>query len=1258
MAFRNPLLLLLLVFTLAAPNTAVAGDPAVREIQRLLWSLEYGATRLDGIMSADTSARIQKFLADRSKTALSGNEQITGELNAAYGEARAKAISSSNEVVDRGRLLSSNSSGQRMAVSPSNDLVLAGSCPINRVRLSDSAPLKPFRICGISFVVSEALHLIVSNAHWANDIDGLLLVDRDSGLRVDFIEAPNADAFARIDIGPGGKDVLILTTKMDLLRVSLETRAVVNIMHGPNSVTHDARFSPDGRYYAASWAIVAGKNQFPHRLAVWERGSDRKLFEIAAQEMVFSEDGKFFALQDDKDSSTVEIRETATNNPVFKMKFNGSPDFEPNDGRVAFNRDNTGLLYVDYDGKVLRQWDFKSGEISELLKFDAAVDRVSIKPSTGKVVAIAGANVLSYSLQGGSESARTHVTSLEVKGGAVSSDQKLLLAYANDAMNIVEIASGRVRDVPVFGTKNITSAAFIPNSPDIVVGTDDGTIFAVERGNRRNVAKLDASIDVLVSAHSGALVAAQSGKKTFVLDLGSGRVVTKANASNFQASSSNMAFVDGDSRLLFLDSDSHRIIALDIQSGRQLLGQQLKSQVRRVGNQTNWMWAWIGFIAPNPGNPGSYWVAAKSFGNNILYEYSNGQLLPRKGSPEGTNNFFAAGSTVGDTFDDGALAVSLGNTPKTLFVDSDKFLSQHASLRDEALVVKALSGNRFVTLDKSGEVRIYSRSSSEPLVRTIFYAGSDWLSRTDRGFFTGTKAAAENLFLAQGVSGSVSLDSLFNALYRPDLVAEAAQGDPAGKVSAAAAQLDLEKVMASGRAPNVAITSPASGASSPNDEVAIEVTIVDQGGGVGKIEWRVNGVTLGLESRGLGRLGDPTDGSAQTLRVKRALSLEPGDNRVEVVAYNARNLIASEPALVTVKWDGSKMASPPRLYVLAVGVNDYYDGRLHLAYAVPDATALADAFRKSGAGLYAGVEVRTVLDGEVTVENLDKVFADLAARVQPRDVFVFFLAGHGKTKNGRYYFLPRDFRYEDESSIEKSGVGQDKFQGWFAEVPARKSILLYDTCESGSLTGATRGSDIDERLGALNRMARATGRTFLTATTDDAPALEGYHGHGVFTYALLDAFEHADVNNDGLIEMSELADYIDQKVPDYSFEAFKLRQIPQRSIVGNNFPLANKVDVLPDQPGAPRTVPAVVGADMKAGVVANASPGGTLARPTHVVIAPAEVYSDFADTSVKVEALVPGTMVTLVKTEQGWVLVAREGKVIGYVADSKLARVQ
>jgi hypothetical protein len=291
-----------------------------------------------------------------------------------------------------------------------------------------------------------------------------------------------------------------------------------------------------------------------------------------------------------------------------------------------------------------------------------------------------------------------------------------------------------------------------------------------------------------------------------------------------------------------------------------------------------------------------------------------------------------------------------------------------------------------------------------------------------------------------------------------------------------------------------------------------------------------------------------------------------------------------------------------------------------------------------------------VLDKDVTISNLDKVFSDIGNRVQPRDVFVFFLAGHGKTKNGRYYFLPRDFRYEDEDSIEKTGMDQDKFQAWFARIPARKSILLYDTCESGSLTSAKiRGSDIDERLGALNRMTRATGRTFLTATTDDAPALEGYHGHGVFTYAILDALDHGDVNKNGLIEVSELADYVDQKVPDISFDAFKLRQIPQRSIVGNNFALTNKAAVLD----------ASYAGSGASGKTGNASPENTApAKPTHVVVTPADVFAAIGGQGPTLQQLSAGTLLSLVQTEGGWMLMAKDGKSIGYVAADHLLRIQ
>src|SRR5262249_17458670 len=159
-----------------------------------------------------------------------------------------------------------------------------------------------------------------------------------------------------------------------------------------------------------------------------------------------------------------------------------------------------------------------------------------------------------------------------------------------------------------------------------------------------------------------------------------------------------------------------------------------------------------------------------------------------------------------------------------------------------------------------------------------------------------------------------------------------------------------------------------------------------------------------------------------------------------------------------------------------------------------------------------------------------------------------FVAGHGKTLNGRYYFLPRDFRYEGEASIEKAGIDQDRLQGWLAQIKARKTVLLIDTCESGALTGDRLAVRRLERGAAFQKLTGAMGRTVLSASSDDAPALEGYRGHGAFTYVLLEALGAADINGNGLIEVGEIADYLEDKLPDLTFKAFKLRQVPHRKM--------------------------------------------------------------------------------------------------------------
>lgn len=544
-------------------------------------------------------------------------------------------------------------------------------------------------------------------------------------------------------------------------------------------------------------------------------------------------------------------------------------------------------------------------------------------------------------------------------------------------------------------------------------------------------------------------------------------------------------------------------------------------------------------------------------------------------------------------------------------------------------------GTRLTALSNSGEAKSLRTSDGSIIVTTVVAPNKEWVSVTPAGFFAGSERGGEMLNVTRGLE-AYSVDQVYQALYRPDLVEANWSGDKKGEYRKAAAALDIDKLLDSGPAPRIELRE--TGRALQGEKIKMAAVITDEGGGVGRVEWRVNGLTLGVESeRGFERVADqPKAAGGKSTKVTRELWLEPGENRIEVVAYNAKDLIASKPSKLSVTWEGQASTSAPRLHVLAIGVNDYWDSRLRLNHAVGDAKAVAAALRNAGKGLYESVSVTSLLDREANLAGLEAAFEKLGNEVRPRDVFLFFLAGHGKTVDGRYYFIPQDFRYSGEESIAEKGIGQDKWQRWFSRIPARKSLLLYDTCESGSLTGDRLLTRSMERIAALDKLTRAMGRTVLSAATDEAPALEGYRGHGVFTYALLDGLARSDNNKNALIEVTELAGYVDSRVPEISHEAFGFRQVPQMKIVGSNFPLAKPVAALQAPDGKSETA---------------AAP----AKPTHVVITALKLFAASGGEGDPVETLSPGAQVAKMSDADGWVQIARDGKAIGYVEASGLA---
>ena len=456
-----------------------------------------------------------------------------------------------------------------------------------------------------------------------------------------------------------------------------------------------------------------------------------------------------------------------------------------------------------------------------------------------------------------------------------------------------------------------------------------------------------------------------------------------------------------------------------------------------------------------------------------------------------------------------------------------------------------LEGKELVILARRSE----RGESFEELVRVRKSSDTEWVAVTPAGFFAGSEDLSRRMYLRMGARVH-SLAQFYHSLYRPDLVRESLAGDPNGLYRSAASHMNTDVLATQGPPPSVKIRWPPTGYVADDGSQRVAVDIDDEGGGVGKVEWRVNGAIVGVDAseRGLGAVRPQSD---------RFVSLASGVNRIEVRAYNAAGGIESMPATVDIEFVGSTRR--PRLFVLAAGVEEYRDRSLRLRFAVDDAQSLAHVLEGRAETLFDGVFTNELLDADVTRGELSAAFEALADRVRAEDVFVFFLAGHGVTVDGRYYFLPVDFRYHNEDSFRASAITEDDLQGWLSGIAAQKSLVVLDTCNSGSYVEAQLSSRGMAEKTAIDRLIRATGRATISASSASEVALEGVEGHGVLTYALLGALADGDRlngNRDGWVSTLELTAFIADAVPELTMRHFGFEQVPQFNLHGTDFPLA------------------------------------------------------------------------------------------------------
>jgi hypothetical protein len=332
--------------------------------------------------------------------------------------------------------------------------------------------------------------------------------------------------------------------------------------------------------------------------------------------------------------------------------------------------------------------------------------------------------------------------------------------------------------------------------------------------------------------------------------------------------------------------------------------------------------------------------------------------------------------------------------------------------------------------------------------------------------------------------------------------------------------------------PEAIITSPQNNARIDHNEVMLGVTAIDRQHGIERLVVWVNdrpyqGAGANGE-RGLVVVGQP---GRVNDRVERSfqIRLQRGENRIRVVAYNSRNIASVEQQIVL---ESTGMRNPPRLFVLAVGVNDYGDRDLNLRYAETDARMIAEVFRSQQGKLYDEVFTRLLIDRDATRENILQELNEFVGQARTHDVVVVFLAGHGVQSRDTYYYIGHD---ADINNPSLRGLSQDDLQRHLMyNVDTNKSVVMLDTCQSGFIPGRRGfGPDMDD---VIERLAEAEGSVFISASGGTEAARESPSwGHGAFTLAIREALQQGrarDRKGDGIIDIDTLFRYVSDRVID------------------------------------------------------------------------------------------------------------------------------
>ncbi len=475
---------------------------------------------------------------------------------------------------------------------------------------------------------------------------------------------------------------------------------------------------------------------------------------------------------------------------------------------------------------------------------------------------------------------------------------------------------------------------------------------------------------------------------------------------------------------------------------------------------------------------------------------------------------------------------------------------------DKVIKIKAhdegLNSARFVgdapfllTAGKDKISKLWTMESGMPVL-SLVSTKNGWAVVDDKGRYDGSDTALKNIDWA-AETDLLAIDNFVEEFYEPGLMSKKRFGQE--MISENPPSL-AEGILPT---PEIKIDVPERVNINNSNEFEVTLNVEGKGGGVKDVRLYHNFKRV-PESAVVNSKKGKNDQGFEMLTVTYKVKPSFGNNDLSAQARSSENIYG---VTTTASYQGEGQTRKPRLHVIAIGVNNYYEEELNLNFALADAEGISGLLGQVGEGIFDEVVFHPVFDEAATSKGIVAALAKVKEQTTTADVVAIYMSGHGESVGDDFYYVPYDFKnpFTPERLVQQ-GLSGKKVRDIILDMNAQRILWMLDTCKSGA---ALRDFADARDSRSLRKLGVQLGVHVISATAKNQFAVEFDEiGHGVFTYTLLLALQgSADLMNvDKRVSVKEAADFLSTMVPELSSEYADHQQFPMIYSSGFDFVLS------------------------------------------------------------------------------------------------------